>query len=301
MTRFGRETPAYLGDLLQLIFERAGRREGAEIRFLCPIHDDHNPSARWNLRKLVWFCDVCGTGGGFRDLAEKLELHTGAINKGRRRQRHSVLASREPESARNCSNTPIPDSVTRTYLHAVTTQIATPLPPAFHNRGFTQEHRATLSLLADGDDGLFPLLDPEGRIVAIKKRWASPRKSRYVYVLGGKGNPPWCSPGITDDQTVIIIEGELNGMVSWLALDGSCAVIGTAGTNGSLRREPLNGKCVYVYADDDEPGAKARQAWSRFAYQAGAQRVFTVAPWPGEDACDVAARDGLDALRERLT
>lgn len=51
-----------------------GREEGAEIRFLCPAHDDHHPSARYNPEKGVWCCDVCGTGGGALDLARRLGI-----------------------------------------------------------------------------------------------------------------------------------------------------------------------------------------------------------------------------------
>jgi hypothetical protein len=55
------------------ILERRGRREGREIRFLCPAHDDRQPSARWNPGKSTWFCDVCHQGGGWRDLAQRLD------------------------------------------------------------------------------------------------------------------------------------------------------------------------------------------------------------------------------------
>jgi hypothetical protein len=51
---------------------RSGRREGREIRFQCPAHDDHSPSARWNQKKAVWHCDACGAGGGALDLAKRL-------------------------------------------------------------------------------------------------------------------------------------------------------------------------------------------------------------------------------------
>lgn len=47
---------------------------GGEQRFLCPAHDDHNPSARWNSEKATWHCDVCGAGGGYVDLAKRLGL-----------------------------------------------------------------------------------------------------------------------------------------------------------------------------------------------------------------------------------
>jgi hypothetical protein len=60
--------------LVRCILARQGRREGREIRFLCPAHDDQRPSARWNPDKSTWYCDACHQGGGWRDLAERLGL-----------------------------------------------------------------------------------------------------------------------------------------------------------------------------------------------------------------------------------
>lgn len=56
------------------ILSRQGKREGQEIQFLCPAHDDHHPSARWNPEKRTWVCDACGAGGGWVDLAKQLGL-----------------------------------------------------------------------------------------------------------------------------------------------------------------------------------------------------------------------------------
>jgi hypothetical protein len=66
-----------LGRLERRLLDRSGRREGREIRFLCPAHDDSHPSARWSHSKAVWFCDVCHAGGGWRDLSRRLEVDLG--------------------------------------------------------------------------------------------------------------------------------------------------------------------------------------------------------------------------------
>jgi putative DNA primase/helicase len=63
-----------LARLEQQLLERRGRREGREIRFLCPAHDDTHPSARWSHSKAAWYCDVCHEGGGWRDLCRRLGL-----------------------------------------------------------------------------------------------------------------------------------------------------------------------------------------------------------------------------------
>jgi hypothetical protein len=61
-----------LPDLDRATLARGGRREGREIRFLCPAHEDKHPSARWHAGKRVWRCDACKAGGGWRDLAARL-------------------------------------------------------------------------------------------------------------------------------------------------------------------------------------------------------------------------------------
>lgn len=54
------------------IADRQPQRKGRETLFLCPAHDDHHPSARWNPEKQIWYCDVCDEGGGWMDLARRL-------------------------------------------------------------------------------------------------------------------------------------------------------------------------------------------------------------------------------------
>jgi len=56
------------------LMAREGRWQGKELPFLCPCHADHHPSARWNPEKQCWYCFVCGIGGGYKDLAKRLNL-----------------------------------------------------------------------------------------------------------------------------------------------------------------------------------------------------------------------------------
>lgn len=62
-----------------VITTRQPERTGSETRFLCPVHDDHHPSGRWNPQKHIWVCDACGAGGGYRDLAERLGITLPAV------------------------------------------------------------------------------------------------------------------------------------------------------------------------------------------------------------------------------
>jgi len=63
-----------LAQIESAVLARHGKRQGSEIRFLCPAHDDHNPSAYWNPEKKTWHCFACGAGGGWKDLAERLGI-----------------------------------------------------------------------------------------------------------------------------------------------------------------------------------------------------------------------------------
>lgn len=56
---------------------RGGNRKGSEVVFRCPFPDRHangdkHPSARYNVEKRVWHCDVCNEGGGLKQLADVL-------------------------------------------------------------------------------------------------------------------------------------------------------------------------------------------------------------------------------------
>lgn len=67
------------------VMARQGKKEGGEIRFLCPCHDDHRPSARWNPEKRTWVCDARNVGGGMKDLAERLGVNGYAATRPERR------------------------------------------------------------------------------------------------------------------------------------------------------------------------------------------------------------------------
>lgn len=49
---------------------------GKELFFLCPLHDDHDPSLRVNPEKNAWYCDPCGEGGNVVRLAMRAWDHT---------------------------------------------------------------------------------------------------------------------------------------------------------------------------------------------------------------------------------
>jgi putative DNA primase/helicase len=68
--------PGILETVTRTVLGRSGVERGAEITFRCPVprHPDEHPSARWNLCKGTWYCDVCKIGGSALDLADRLGI-----------------------------------------------------------------------------------------------------------------------------------------------------------------------------------------------------------------------------------
>jgi len=62
------------------VMDRGGKKQGGEIRFKCPSHDDAHNSADYNPTKHVWICRACGESGNYWHLGVLL----GVINNGHR-------------------------------------------------------------------------------------------------------------------------------------------------------------------------------------------------------------------------
>ena len=69
-----------------LLTERQGKQQGAELVYSCLTHSETRPSANWNSSKQTWICrsgssPECSTGGGYLDLARRLEIELPAHEK----------------------------------------------------------------------------------------------------------------------------------------------------------------------------------------------------------------------------
>jgi len=56
-------------DLAEKLSGAPGVKRGRELAYICPLHDDHNPSLRVDPGKGIWFCDPCLVGGDAIELA----------------------------------------------------------------------------------------------------------------------------------------------------------------------------------------------------------------------------------------
>jgi len=182
------------------------------------------------------------------------------------------------------------------------------VPAALEGRGFTEEDMVVLQISGADGDALIPIYSPEGELLNVKRRYhkPKPKSPKYRYVFNGHGSPPWVSPNLTHANSILICEGELNGMIAWrAAFDAGwkLAVMGVAGAEAGIYLEPLEDKHVFIYADGDAPGDKAAHRWAEQAQAAGAKTVRILTPLDEGDFCDLAGQDReaftLD-LKERL-
>lgn len=278
----------------------------------CKVYPDGPDAHLW--------CFACGRRYSLIDLAIELghahdflaavryfEEYAGRPAPTRVAARSRPVKEAPRNVARMCTREPVPDALAARYWARVGQQLGEPLPPVLQGRGFEIEDRATLGLThgrtpSTERDGFFPTISPDGLIVTVRRRFASPGDGpKYKPAPGfkGDGNPAWCSPCV-ECGDLIVIEGELSGMAAWLALDGQAAVMGMNATTGSVWYEPIASRDVYIYGDDGAPGQAAKQRWARTAYFAGARSVSVFPAWLDGDACDIAGQHGRAELRARL-
>jgi DNA primase len=272
---------------------------------LCPFHNDSNPSCQ--IYDDHFFCFACGANGDALTWLEQVHdlSKADAIKELERRVGSgSIAVTYQPKIEKPCAAMKICDSRPLSQhvidLHLKRASRLGAIPLAVDGRGFTLEDLRGHWIASENEDALIPIFNPDGSMVAIKRRkhTIKPKEQRYNYLTAKCGAPAWCSSNFSNHDTVLIVEGELNAAIC-ASVHPKIAYMGVAGTENHLWLNALKGKTVYVYADGNTPGRKARDRWALAAYKVGAKRVLTLEPWE-MDACDVAGNLGRDALRERL-
>lgn len=194
---------------------------------------------------------------------------------------------------------PIPPEASRAFERPESKRI-----PAMAGRGFTPAILSAYGITTDNDqDALIPITSPEGVILQVKRRYANPRKSKYVYEYTGHGGPAWCSPNSRQAPLLLVVEGELNAIIAHASMveagETGIGVMGVAGAKNDLYPGLCFGKSVFIYADDDEPGNEAKETWAKAAQADGAKSVHIIPP-NDMDFCDFAGRHGRPELAQLL-
>lgn len=206
-----------------------------ERRFLCPFHDDTDPSANLNTLSGLWNCHVCGAGGSPIDFVmRKLGLdykealtHVGAfaglpepsLAKGRRTNGQAGHATPAPAPVTPAALTPPtrPSKVSEANVkawHEAALRNADLMRWFHEHRGFTEETVILRQLGWDGQRVTIPIRDADGKLVNVR---------RYMReAKGEQGKMIWLQPGahallyplsLPLPEDVILVEGEWDAML----------------------------------------------------------------------------------------
>lgn len=298
---------------LRYRLEQDGRHVDRSDRIHCPNpqHEDKNPSCRLfdDEHGGHLHCFACGYHADayqyLTDIAGLQPREALDLLDGPNAPRPSPRSGARPTAAKPAhAIAPIKTCTTETLptvtiaMHDARVRNLHRLPAALDDRGFTLQDAHRLRIAGENEDAIFAITGPDAQTVALKRR-RNDSQPRYRYDTPDLGTPAWCSPSFRDRDVVLIVEGELNGMACWLARP-ELAVVGVAGTNGSLPLPAIAGRTVVLYADDDRPGRDAIAKWTA-TLQARECHVYLLEPWDDGDACDIAGRLGRHELRRRLT
>ena len=265
------------------LLARNGTQKGSEINFRCPNpnHADNNPSCFYNTETGLWHCFSCGSKGHKDDLIEILGVKVTSEPK-----------TEKPKEKKKQKKIITPERIKE---HLEASKKLPKVPSALLKHGFTREQCKELKISNDGTNAIIPIFDEIGEVKNFKVRYATGNQ-RYSYLYEGVGAPAWCSLDNQDKTTLLIIEGELNAMAVWLALDKSIAVMGVAGSNAKLNTAMLKNRSeILVYADNDEPGDKAKTLWGDIASQHCTNVKLLKAL--KDDACDINANLNMQVLK----
>ena len=157
--------------------------------------------------------------------------------------------------------------------------------------GLTTAQARDAGLGLDGDGGLLiPIYSLSMELLAIKKRKPQINADkRYSYLTTDRGSPAWISGSINPlTNAVLIVEGEMNGIVAHLCLQQlglNIAVIGVAGAQHGIEEwaAVLENRDVMIYADNDTAGASARTKWQAQAITAKASSVAQLEAMHSDD------------------
>jgi hypothetical protein len=251
--------------------ERIGRSYDfigeAEVRVLCPFHDDKTPSCCINVEKKLFKCQTAGCGAD----GDIITFIAKALDTTRR----VVFEEFQGRYALDQSKVIDPQVVER--YHAAIWQ-AKPLLKELYTRGLTDDLIRKYRLGFYDGRITIPVMNDSGMYVNIRKYLPGAPGPEKMKNTRGHGDMRLYPVDQLKYDSVVVCGGELKAIVSASLLNslGIGAVTATAGEGGwdSSFSERLKGKAVYVMMDIDKAG--------HLAADKVCARIRTAARWVGK-------------------
>lgn len=214
----------------ELLVARKGRQRGDEIKYCCAEHEDHNPSASFNVESGVYTCFACGAAGNAKRLAELI-----GVSADEETNTAAKLQDKSKTRAKNKKN--IHNSIPDNWFGK--------------NQNGSWTYRDV-----DGKE-LFVVVryeDSSGKVVI-------PFEVCSGGYTAGLSSPPYSLYNLDlihlgVEEPVFIVEGEKCAAV--ITDLGGLATTSQGGSNRASKTDwtPLAGRTVLIWPDLDEPGEK---------------------------------------------
>ena len=213
--------PELLAALERAILARNGNPSGKEIAFTCPSHDDRNPSARWHPGKHVWFCHVCGTGGGALHLGRLLGLELPE-------REHPGLSLLEFGDAKGLD------------------------VEFLRDQGLGEGVNGTERIKCVD----MPYMNDGGEITAVRKRLRLTGKPRFIWRRNDKASlyGLWKLPDWREQGFVILVEGESDALSLWQAGLPALGIPGASTWKEAWKLHLQGLERVYIWREADQGG-----------------------------------------------
>jgi len=160
------------------------RMSGYEAHCVCPFHDDHSPSASFNVKKGKLYCFQCQQSWTTVQVAEK--LGTSMVFTTLEELDIPMITTEQPDWS---------------WVHS--------LPKAYGNsylasRGVRDALVAAYDIRESNDGVVFPLWDRNGTIIGAQERLY---RGAYKYIFYGERPPIWPMHRLGESPYVVIVEG----------------------------------------------------------------------------------------------
>lgn len=231
-----------------------GIKSGSEWQVVCPFHNDHSPSMRFNCDSGLYYCHSCGAKGNIKTLSRKFK--------------HDVIEV-EPDIIDLQERLALLDTPDHTHI-ITTSELAVKRYRRdityWLERGVSRESIDRFELGYDTLHGsaTIPVRKHTGELVGVVRRNVdNAYASKYMYPKGFNRKHllfgSWMVPQ-SDEDFLVLTEGSLDAVAVWDAGFPAVAQFGStlAKEQVDLLRKMGVWKIVLFY-DHDKAGVKARK------------------------------------------
>lgn len=226
---------------------------GEEADCRCVVHEDSNPSMRFNMESGAWLCHACHAKGNIHTLSRILGVGTIDTSESRLMEVYAIL--------RRINGPPVhtrylPESSLARYR----------IPTKYwEDRQLSAKVIEQFELGADpmGEYVTIPMRTAHGDLLGVIKRYLSPDADlRYKYPKGMKKSHhlygAWRVARAKNAKTVVLTEGSIDAMKVWQAGWPALGILGSEVSAEQIKvLQGLDVRRVIMFFDNDKAGRRA--------------------------------------------